>query len=83
MQYVASLPTPTVAFSVDADGLVDYASALEGILLGTGTAKLTLVGSSIQLDTTALSRFGLYLLIPLGSWSAAALVERFIDRALG
>lgn len=35
------------------------------------------------LDTTALSRFGLYLLIPLGSWSAAALVERFIDRALG
>lgn len=35
------------------------------------------------LDTTALGRFGLYLLIPLGSWSAAALVERFINRALG
>ena len=35
------------------------------------------------LDTTAVARFALYLLIPLGSWSAAALVERWIDHLLG
>jgi hypothetical protein len=35
------------------------------------------------LDTHALSRFGLYLMIPLGSWSAGALVERLIDQILG
>jgi hypothetical protein len=31
------------------------------------------------LDTSALARFALYLLIPLGSWSGGALVERGID----
>lgn len=34
------------------------------------------------LDAAALQRFGLYLLIPLGSWSGGALVERLIDRML-
>jgi hypothetical protein len=34
------------------------------------------------LDTTALARFGFYLLIPLGSWSGGALVERMIDALL-
>jgi hypothetical protein len=31
-------------------------------------------------DATALARFGLYLLIPLGSWLGGALVERAVDR---
>jgi hypothetical protein len=34
-------------------------------------------------DAAALRRFGLYLLIPLGSWVGAALVERLVDRAFG
>jgi hypothetical protein len=34
------------------------------------------------LDASARARFALYLLIPLGSWSAAALVERGIDNLL-
>jgi hypothetical protein len=34
------------------------------------------------LDTTALTRFALYLLLPLGSWTAAALIERAVDLAL-
>jgi len=34
------------------------------------------------LDASARARFALYLLIPLGSWSAAALVERGIDSLL-
>ena len=33
-------------------------------------------------DTSSLVRFSLYLLIPLGSWSGAALVERWIDTLL-
>jgi hypothetical protein len=31
-------------------------------------------------DARALRRFGLYLLIPLGSWVGGALVERLVDR---
>jgi hypothetical protein len=31
------------------------------------------------IDTPTLVRFGMYLLIPLGSWSASAVVERFVD----
>jgi hypothetical protein len=31
-------------------------------------------------DASALARFGLYLLIPLGSWLGGALVERVVDR---
>lgn len=31
-------------------------------------------------DASSLRRFGLYLLIPLASWVAAALVERLVDR---
>ncbi len=34
-------------------------------------------------DTSTLVRFGLYLLIPLGSWAGGALVERLIDALLG
>ena len=30
-------------------------------------------------DTSSLARFGLYLLIGLGSWIGAAMVERLID----
>jgi hypothetical protein len=30
-------------------------------------------------DASVLLRFVLYLLIPLGSWVAGALVERFVD----
>jgi hypothetical protein len=33
-------------------------------------------------DTTTLSRFGLFLLIPLASWIGGALVERLVDAAL-
>jgi hypothetical protein len=32
------------------------------------------------LDASALRRFGLYLLIPLGSWVGSALMERAVDR---
>jgi hypothetical protein len=32
------------------------------------------------LDASALRRFGLYLLIPLGSWVGSALMERVVDR---
>jgi hypothetical protein len=35
------------------------------------------------LDASAYQRFGLYLLIPLGSWSGGALAERLIDALLG
>ena len=31
----------------------------------------------------ALARIGIYLLIPLGSWAGAALVERLLDHFLG
>jgi hypothetical protein len=34
-------------------------------------------------DASTLVRFGLYLLIPLGSWAGGALVERLIDALLG
>jgi len=34
-------------------------------------------------DTPLLIRFGLLILIPLGSWLGGALVERIVDRALG
>ncbi|MDJ0867366.1 MAG: hypothetical protein QNK03_14745 [Myxococcota bacterium] len=34
-------------------------------------------------DAGALGRLGLYLLIPVASWVAGALVERFVDRVLG
>ena len=34
-------------------------------------------------DTSTLSRFGLFLLIPLVSWIGGALVERVVDAALG
>ncbi len=34
-------------------------------------------------DAAALRRFGLYLLIPLGSWVGAALVERLVNRVFG
>lgn len=34
------------------------------------------------IDASTVRRFGLYLLIPLGSWAGAALVERVIDRLL-
>ena len=34
------------------------------------------------LDFSGVRRFGLYLLIPLGSWVASALVERALDTAL-
>jgi hypothetical protein len=33
-------------------------------------------------DASTIKRFGLYLLIPLGSWSGGALVERMIDTLL-
>jgi hypothetical protein len=33
-------------------------------------------------DVNAVRRFGLYLLIPVGSWVASALVERVVDAAL-
>lgn len=33
-------------------------------------------------DAAAVARFGLYLLIPIGSWSGGALVERLIDSFL-
>ncbi len=33
-------------------------------------------------DTGTFARFGLYLLIPLASWSGGALVERLIDGLL-
>ncbi len=35
------------------------------------------------LDVSSFRRFGLYLLLPLGSWAGAALVERLIDALLG
>jgi hypothetical protein len=35
------------------------------------------------LDTTSLIRFIVFVLLPLGSWAAAALVERAIDSLLG
>ncbi len=34
-------------------------------------------------DTSTLTRFGLYLAIPLGSWLGGALVERVVDGLLG
>ena len=34
-------------------------------------------------DASTLARFGLYLLIPLGSWAGGALVERLINAILG
>jgi hypothetical protein len=33
-------------------------------------------------ETPALARFGLYLLLPIGSWLASALVERLVNAAL-
>jgi len=33
-------------------------------------------------DASTLVRFGLYLLIPLGSWAGGAFVERVIDALL-
>ncbi len=33
-------------------------------------------------ETSSMTRFGLYLLIPVGSWLASALVERFVNAVL-
>jgi hypothetical protein len=39
--------------------------------------------SESPIDTSSFLRFALYLLIPLGSWSASAIVERIINSLLG
>ena len=39
--------------------------------------------SESPIDTSSFLRFSLYLLIPLGSWSASAIVERIINSFLG
>ena len=33
-------------------------------------------------ETSSMTRFGLYLLIPVGSWLASAFVERFVNAVL-
>ena len=38
--------------------------------------------SEWPIDASTYSRFGLYLLIPLGSWAGGALVERALDALL-
>jgi len=56
---------------------------------GPGVADVVAYRSTIEavpewpFNTPALTRFLLYLAIPLGSWTAGALVERLVDRALG
>ncbi len=44
-------------------------------------ARITAV-AEWPIDSSTLSRFALYLLIPLGSWAGGALVERLIDTLL-
>ena len=44
-----------VLFTVTATGTVDYATALDGVLSGRGTTRLTARGATITLDATALS----------------------------
>ena len=53
------------------------------IILGLGLmiGKIQIAG--VPLGGGVLLRFGLLVLIPLGSWLGGALVERLVDSALG
>ncbi|MFE2581530.1 hypothetical protein, partial [Streptomyces sp. NPDC059378] len=50
----ASAPVCDVAFSVSADGTLDFDTALDSIAEGRGTRRLTLHGLPVHLDATAL-----------------------------
>jgi hypothetical protein len=48
-------------FSVNGDGTVSYDPSLEGVFSGAGTTSLTIKGSAVTLNASALSGTGLYL----------------------
>ena len=47
--------TGVADFTVNPDGTVSYASALQGVLTGQGTSTLGVVGAAVTIDATALS----------------------------
>lgn len=49
-----SAPASDVAFTVSADGTLDFDAALDGVAEGRGTHRLTLHGLPVHLDATAL-----------------------------
>jgi hypothetical protein len=53
--YNAGVSQPSVTFTVTTAGTVDYASGLDGVLAGRGTATLKVAGRSISVDASALS----------------------------
>ena len=55
LNYNAGVSQPSVTFTVTHGGLVDFASALDGVLAGRGTARLTVAGRAIQVDASAMS----------------------------
>ena len=68
--------------------------ALDGSPLGTQLSRVDVVGlllyrrevtdlRALPFDGGAFARFALYVLLPPMSWVAAALVERWVDKALG
>src|SRR5262249_38334863 len=65
---VGGAAPPTVSFSLNPNGTVAYAPALEGILTGAGTPTLKVNGRTVTLDATALT-------LPGGAVDNAVLVR--------
>lgn len=53
--YNAGVRQPRVTFDVTPAGLLDFASALDGVLAGRGTRALSVAGRTVQVDVSALS----------------------------
>jgi hypothetical protein len=65
---VGGTAPPTVSFTLNPNGTVAYAPALEGILTGAGTSTLKVNGRTVTIDATALS-------LPAGAVDNAVLVR--------
>ena len=57
---------PQLNFDVELDGTVTFDSAYDGVASGSGTTTLTLIGTDVMIDGTALSALG--LLVYANGW---------------
>jgi hypothetical protein len=74
--------------SIDADrrAVLDGRAETERVVRLPGLLALEARLESVRewpFDPTSLARYGLYVLVGLGSWVGAAAVERLLDRAVG
>lgn len=66
----AALATGKLGAAQELAGLITYLRDIEGV-------------NTWPVAPGGIGRFGLFLLIPLGSWAGGALMERFVDSAIG